>query len=229
MSNQNSTFHPLSETKTAGNIRLTKSELIALIQTIKPSLERPVFIAVSGFGGSGKSTLAAELCKNLTDCTVVPIDDFIVGARSQRSNDWRTFDRNRLRKDVLEKACIGKPLSYKCYNSGEWVSGRGGQLRTITPAKFVIIEGCGVIHPSLMPYYDYSVWINCSQKLAMENAKRRDRSETDLFGDDDTDRLWDEVWGPNDRDYFNKFRPDKLASVLVKPQWYPGLESNQRP
>jgi len=194
-------------------------ELTTQIQTLKSHKTKPVFIAISGFGGSGKSTLAAELCENLTNCAIVPIDDFIVGARSQRSTDWRTFDRERLRRDVLEKARINKPLSYKRYNSGDWVSGQGGQLRMIRPAKFMIIEGCSVIHPSLMSYYDYSVWIDCSHKLAMENAKRRDRSETDLFGTDDTDRLWDEVWGPNDKDYFNKFRPDKLASVLVEPRW----------
>jgi len=199
---------------------LTRDELIALIKTIEPREGRPAFVAISGFGGSGKSTLALNLCKSLDETAdVVPIDDFIVGPREQRSGDWQTFDRERLRQDVLERARVGKPFSYRRYNSGDWVNGRGGSLRIVTPRKILIIEGCSVIHPDLMPYYDCSVWVDCPQEVALANAKQRDQTEIDLFGDDDTDRLWNEFWGPNDRDYFETFHPDHLANVLLEPQF----------
>jgi len=169
-------------------------------------------IAISGFGGSGKSTLSAELAYNLGETDIVPIDDFIIGAKDERSKDWATFDRRRLRKEVLDVAETGTPLTYSVYNSGEWSSGQPGRTRTITPQKFLIIEGCGIIIPSLMPYYDYSAWIGVSGLDAWERAKQRDRSEGNI-----NDKLWDEVWGPNDQDYYDKYRPDQRARVIVQP------------
>jgi hypothetical protein len=79
----------------------------------------------------------------------------------------------------------------------------------------VIIEGCGVIHPEVSQYYDITAWINCTQKKALKMAKMRDSSEKNLFKCEDTDKLWDEVWGPNDRDYFAKFRPDLQADIIL--------------
>lgn len=70
-----------------------------------------------------------------------------------------------------------------------------------------------------MPFYDYSAWIDCPQDIALVSAKKRDVNEVELFGDDDTSLLWDTVWGPNDSDYFEQFRPDLSATVLVEPQF----------
>lgn len=63
------------------------------------------------------------------------------------------------------------------------------------------------------------MWINCPQEDALRSSKSRDRAETELFGEDDTDTLWDEVWGPNDADFFSKYRPDEVADVLVEKQF----------
>lgn len=194
--------------------RISSAEMIEAIRDVKPPADGYLaFIAISGFSGSGKSTLANRVSDAVEGCEVVSIDDFIFGPRSQRSSDWSTFDRKRLRKDVLDVAKPGESLSYRCYNSGEWVSGKGGTLRTITPQKLLIIEGCGILNPSLVQYYDYSAWIGCATNVALEQAKARDRSEGN-----DNDLLWDKIWGPNDRDYFNQFRPDQLAMVTVEPE-----------
>lgn len=219
MSGEHTNMDDVTQIEAAKERRLTRDGLITLIKAIKPREGRPAFVAISGFGGSGKSTLALNLCENLSGADIVPIDDFIVGPREQRSGDWQTFDRERLRRGILEQAHFGEPLSYRKYNSGEWVNGRGGKVRTVTPRQVLIVEGCSVIHPELMPYYDCSVWIDCSQDIALANAKQRDQTETSLFGDDDTAKLWDEIWGPNDRDYFETFRPDQMVSVLLEPQF----------
>ncbi len=198
---------------------ISTQELIGQLQFLEPKDNRPVFVAVSGYGGSGKSTLANAIRSKIEDAGIIPIDDFIVGARNERSSDWSTFDRARLKKEVLEKAIVGEQLRYQQYNSGEWVSGSGGTWRELEVGRIVIIEGCSVIHPSLTYDYTYSAWIDCPQEKALESAKQRDLGETELFGGDDTTMLWDEVWGPNDKDFFHAFRPDLLATVLVEPQF----------
>lgn len=198
---------------------LSPADFVRNLEGMPTPRERPTFVAISGFGGSGKSTLAQKIAHELRDSTVIPIDDFIVGARTQRSGDWATFDRGRLKKDILERAKIGQSLRYQVFNSGDFVAGRNNKSREVTIGNFVIIEGCGIIHPDLTDFYDCSAWINLPQERALESAKSRDAHEQALFGDDDTAKLWDEVWGPNDRDFFDTFRPDLHATVLIEPQF----------
>ena len=199
--------------------RISKEELVCRIQQVEPLGTKPVFVAISGFGGSGKSTLANFVVEKLESVSIIPIDDFIIGERTHRSADWSTFDRLRLQNEILQRAVTGKTLRYQQFHSGEWVSGVGGAWRELSIGEIVVIEGCGVIHPNLMPFYDYSAWIDCPQDIALVSAKKRDANEAELFRDDDTTLLWDTVWGPNDSDYFEQFRPDLSATVLVEPQF----------
>lgn len=198
---------------------VSRQELIKRLEILEPQSERPVFVAISGFGGSGKSTLAGVISEALGDAVVVPVDDFIVGAREHRSADWGTYDRKRLQRDVLEQARPGEALRYQQYQSGEWANGRGGTWREVNVGRMVIIEGCGIIHPSLMDQYSLAAWIDCSHEQALVSAKQRDVAEVELFKDDDTNLLWDTIWGPNDKAYFDSIRPDLLADVLVEPQF----------
>lgn len=110
MSSEHPNTKNIARIKSKKDRHLTIDELITLIKTIKPQKGRPAFVAISGFGGSGKSTLASNLCNNLGEADIVPIDDFIVGPREQRSGDWQTFDRARLRQEVLERAYVGISL-----------------------------------------------------------------------------------------------------------------------
>ncbi len=190
---------------------MTFPELIAQIQELKIGREKPRFIAVSGFGGSGKSTLAKFIVRSLVGADVVPIDDFIIGRQDQRSNNWSTFDRSRFATDILQNARTNKPLRYQQFQSGEFASGRPGTWRSFTPQRYVIVEGCSVLHPSLMDYYDFSVWIDCSLGDALSRAKARDMAEGRKYW------LWDSVWGPNDNDYFASIRPDRLANATISP------------
>lgn len=187
---------------------MTIDELVSTIATLKPRRSVKI-IGVSGFCGSGKSTLAEELRKRAVGSAVVSIDDFIVGPRQERSGDWHTFDRERLKREVLDVVESNEPVTYMQYQSGVYANGWLGTSRTICPKDCLIIEGCGILHPSLMSYFDFSIWINCPLEIAIAQAKKRDRAQ----GNNDSE-LWDEIWGPNDADYYTRYRPDSLASVI---------------
>ena len=87
--------------------------MIESLQALEAQYSKPAFVAISGFGGSGKSRLAEAVSNEIEGSAIVPIDDFIVGARDERSGNWRTFDRDRLKSEVLEKATIGYQLRYQ--------------------------------------------------------------------------------------------------------------------
>jgi uridine kinase len=190
---------------------MKQEELISKIEALKTTKDRLIIIAISGYCGSGKSMLAHYLKWRLKEAEVVSIDDFIIGPPDQRSSEWDTFDRDRLKNDILKVVRPNKPIRYLQYQSGIYASHRPGKTRTIVPQKYLIIEGCSVIQPSLMHYYDFSIWIDCPFDLAIERAKERDRMQGM-----DNDKLWDEVWEPNDIDFFSKYSPDKLATVKYK-------------
>ncbi len=74
------------------------------------------------------------------------------------------------------------------------------------------MEGIGLVRPSLMPYFDCSVWVDIPLEVAVERGKRRDREEYKV----DHDSLWDELWMPNDRDYFEKYSPKEKVDFILQ-------------
>lgn len=175
----------------------------------RPLDNRPVIIAVSGFGGSGKSTLAQKLKEKLSDAEIVSIDDFIIDRLSQRSADWIGFDWERYINQILVPTINGKSLVWDEYN---WKENKIIRIKRIDKLpKYLIVEGCGLLRPDLVQYYDFSIWIDMPLDLATERGAARDRG----WGLDH-DNLWNNLWKPNEEDFFNKYHPEKLASFVYK-------------
>ena len=184
------------------------AELAALVTDLAaPSVPRPTVVAISGFAGAGKSTLARQVRERLGDAAVVSADSFIRDGLRDRSSDWHTFDRARLRAQVLEPASRGDPIRYQAY---DWERDTLGEWREVGPSRYLIVEGISILHPDLLAYYDLSVWIDCPIEVAAERGRQRDR---DVFKADH-DREWAEVWTPNEREFLARYRPDEAADVL---------------
>lgn len=167
-------------------------------------------IAVSGFGGSGKSTLAKTLSEHLQNTTIIHVDDFIVHRLSGRSDRWLSIDWMRLQKEVLEPVRSGKgTITYGIY---DWKTNTIHQEQHASVKKYVIIEGVGLIREEFTPYVDLTVWIDIPLEVASNRGKKRDVEE---YGAIENEILWDEVWTPNDKDYFETCRPDTKADFLL--------------
>ena len=173
--------------------------------------DRPLVIGVSGFGGSGKSTLAARLAGALGSVNVVCMDDFWDHARDGRSSDWDAFDRSRLEAQVLRPARAGGLVRYQAY---DWVLRELGAWVDVPGGQYLIVEGISALHATLLPYYDLTVWVDVPLELARERGLARGYA----WGNDETE-VWTSRWMPNDRDYFDKHRPDRQADVV-----YPNAE-----
>jgi uridine kinase len=168
---------------------------------------KTVIVAISGFGGSGKSTLAEVLQKELRNAKIISIDAFIINRLQQRSSDWDGFDRERFKVQVLEPASHGQSIDYDEYN---WKENKIVGKQTIKELpKYLIVEGCSIIHPDLIKYYDFSIWIDYPLDLATQRGLKRDKG----WGVDHDD-LWLNLWKPNEEDFFNKYHPDKLANYI---------------
>lgn len=188
-------------------------EMLELIQNLELPLGRPALVALSGFGGAGKSTLAPQIKAKVGDAEVITIDDFVSEKLCERSEDWSGFDRERFRRQVLEPARNGESVRYGVYDFGqkqmiEW--------RSVPSSKYLILEGCSILHPDLMSYYDFSVWIDCPLAAATERGIKRDRAQRDQAQGAHNEELWRAVWMPNEQDFFAKYQPDHLAASVYR-------------
>lgn len=170
---------------------------------------RPLIIAISGFGGSGKTTLANTLKSLLPGRTELVCIDSFSNHKWHRNDDWDNFDRTRFAKQILIPAHANKfPL---IYTEEPWPG------RPISPAikmakpNYLIAEGCSIFHPDLLEYYDYKIWMDCPLQEATQRGMWRDRH----VYNDEHDHLWKTVWMPNEHDFFQKYRPDHAASLLI--------------
>jgi uridine kinase len=183
-------------------------EILNIILGFPEPADRPLIIAVSGFGGSGKSTLSRNLKEKLQDAEVVCIDSFATGTEWTHSAEWHNLDRDRFTAEILEPAHADRfPLTYAHV---PWPGRVVDPAVTVVRTKYLIIEGCSMLHPDLLAYYDYKIWVDCPLELATERAMWRDRH----ILHDEQDYNWQHVWMPTERDFFKKYNPMGAADFV---------------
>ena len=185
------------------------SQVRVIIETIE-NLRRhspAVVVGVSGFAGSGKSTLTRRLAASIEGSARIRGDDFLDPHRShQRSSDWDGVERIRLRREVLDPFRQGRPGQFRRF---DWSTRQLGPPEPIPHAQVLLVDGIGLFHPELDGVFDFAIWVDLDPGTATERGKARDRE----LGRNH-DRLWDEVWVPNDRDFLARFDPRATADLL---------------
>ncbi|HWU45870.1 MAG TPA: phosphoglycerate transporter [Humibacter sp.] len=182
------------------------AELVELIR-LRSSATSHLAVGISGYGGSGKSTLARALVRSVSGSIRVRGDDFLDPARSHhRSQDWDGMDRVRLRQEVLEPFRLGRTVRLRRFN---WSTRALGPSEQLPDARVLIVDAVGLFHPELNGMLDVKIWIDLDLRTATERGKARDRALGRSH-----DRLWDDVWVPNDREFAVRFHPAQGADVL---------------
>jgi uridine kinase len=184
-------------------------EVVAAIERAAMGRRRCV-VGVSGYGGSGKSTLTRALLERLPDVVRVRGDDFLDPPRVfSRSDDWSGVERIRLREEVLDPYRRGQAVVFRRY---DWSAGRLGREESLPEARILVVDLIGLLHPELDGCFDLTVWVDTDLETATQRGRARDRA----LGNEH-DRVWDEVWAPNERDFERRFRPRETAGLRFAP------------
>lgn len=200
----------MGDERSAGLRTSSLGLLVRRVEHAAAQLDRAPVVGISGFGGAGKSTLAQALRDRLHGSVVVPGDEFLRDRPStERSTDWSGVDRGRLLEQVIRPVRRGLPARYQTYNA------RSDALDTWSEASgsTVIVEGLSLFHPDLAEQFDVRIWIDVDLDTATAQGKWRDEN---VWHNPQTE-LWDNVWKPNDRDFFDTFRPDLTADITYVP------------
>lgn len=167
---------------------------------------KPLIIAIDGFGGAGKSTLAKELQTELESATIVAVDDFyLFGVKSDA--DKSNFDRARLTEQVLKPLRQGGQASYQKSVS---IDIPLSEYFDVPQVDYVILEGVSSLHPDIAQYVDYKIWLDISADDAKKRMMNRDKAQ----GQDHGEEFWSHHTDSYQA-YKDLHRPELTANIII--------------
>lgn len=186
------------------------SDLAAHVRSRATAAGRPIVVGVSGYGGSGKSTLTRDLITRVEGAVRMRGDDFLDPARShRRSADWAGVERTRLVTEVLDPFRERRAGVFRRY---DWARRALGDPEPVPAGEILIVDLIGLFHPQALPHLDLTIWCDVDLGTATERGMRRDAR----LGRDH-ERLWREVWVPNEQDFDAGFAPRRIADLRAVP------------
>ena len=139
-----------------------------LLQEIKDiTNNETTLIAIDGVAGSGKTTLALKLAKDLTETSVVHMDDLYDGWNNPLSQKLTA----RVISQLLEPVSKQLPVSYQIF---DWKLNRFTDFKSIPQSKYLILEGVGAAQREFRPYINKIIWIECEPNLGFSRVIARD-------------------------------------------------------
>lgn len=170
----------------------------------------PIVVGISGFGGSGKSSLAAALTRAVAGTVQVRGDDFLDPVLSHaRSTGWAGVERRRLADEVLHPFREGRESTFRPF---DWGLRALGTPQPTPSGDVLVVDLIGLLHPEIEDVLDLAIWCDVELETATAWGKARDARFKR-----DNDRLWDEIWVPNERDFAERFDPRQRADLVVAP------------
>lgn len=149
---------------------LSFDEVVALLEALPLSAD---MIAIDGLPLAGKSTLAARLAERF-GFGLVSFDDF-VRAEDEWANAAPAYPFPYFRNEEFAAMLTAlRNEGHAIYYPYDWEMGFvSPEPRYIVRDKPILIEGCGVLDPALLPLYDLKLFVESeAETLAAAQAAR---------------------------------------------------------
>ena len=148
---------------------LDVASVAAALQTVTPR-GATTLVAVGGRGGSGKSTLVRALRDADPSITLVHLDDLHRPGHTADA-DGIAWDKVVTILDVLR---AGQSATYRRL---DWDADALAEEYVVEPGGVVVLDGVAAIRGVggvLDDPYDFTVWVECDETVAMERGVARD-------------------------------------------------------
>ncbi|HEU5223373.1 MAG TPA: hypothetical protein VFU07_06775 [Candidatus Lumbricidophila sp.] len=93
----------------------------------------------------------------------------------------------------------------------DWGTRALGTPEPLPLGDVLIVDLVGLFHPEVLALLDVTIWCDIELSEASQRGMRRD-----LELGRDHNRLWHDVWIPNERDFAANFAPREHAQLLLK-------------
>ena len=156
-----------------------------------------VLVGIDGLGGAGKSAVVNSMKENISNTTIVKMDDFYVPELTRA--DW-----DRVYEQVIAPL---KNNSVGSYQRFDWDTKTLAEWHEVKPEGVVIIEGVYALHEKLRDTYDYKVWIEAPYEVRLQRGLERDGEEARS--------RWVDEWMPKEEEYTKSQKPHETADIII--------------
>ncbi len=176
--------------------RIRYDELADTVRRRLPACGATTVVAVDGPSGAGKSEVADRLGRRL-DAMVLRVDELVPG--------WRGLAAMppMVARDLLAPIAAGEAAAVRRWN---WVDDRPGELLSVLPTRFLVLDGCGSGSRIIRPYLSLLVWVDAPADLRRDRAMARDG---EVF------EPWWDVWAAQERALFATEHTKAAADVRL--------------
>jgi len=197
--------------------------LAALTQAIaarRPTLARPLIVALDGPSGAGKSTLAQRLVAHLPSAAHLPLDDFYAADIPDACWDAMPFDQRlarlwhwqRVRHCALEPLLAGRVARWHAFDfvaglRADGTYGLQAEASTLAPAAVVLVEGLGVTAGPLDDLLALTVLVQAPDAVRLQRLAARE--EVAFLA------AWRRRWDVFQAWYFGAVRPPAAYDLVV--------------
>ncbi|MEG1782373.1 MAG: uridine kinase [Oscillospiraceae bacterium] len=133
----------------------------------------PVIIAIDGPSAGGKTAIAKSISDEY-DCNVFHMDDFFLTPERKTQERLATpggnVDYERFEEQVMKNLLGKEPFTYDIYSCK---TGESVKSDVILPKRLNIVEGVYSMHPELMKYYEYTIFLDVERPVQLERILSR--------------------------------------------------------
>lgn len=184
---------------------------------------RSVLVGISGIEGAGKGYVAGQLEDRLRtegfNVAIIGVDGWLElpEKRVHSEKTGEHFYRNALRFDDLFNTLI-RPLQEQrsIRIDADFAKGIADAHRRhryeFKDVDIILLEGVFLLKWEYFPFYDISVWVDCSFTTALDRAVRRGRKD---LPPDETIGVYNTTYFPAQRIHFQLDNPKHTATFVL--------------
>lgn len=201
-------------------------DMLELVTSIRKkwadvSADRSLLVAVSGIDGSGKGYITNKLVTelNLQEVQAVSINiDPWLTLPEQRFNPENPaeyfYHHAFIFEDLFQKLVLPLQQQRSLYLETR-LTGQFGtpftQVYDFQNVDVIVLEGIFLLKRSLLSYYDFKVWIECSFETALERALQRNQED---LSPDEIVRDYHSIYFPAEKFHFAVDNPKSIADAI---------------
>lgn len=182
-----------------------------------------MLVAVSGIDGSGKGYLTARIVAGLRqqgiNAVSINIDGWL-NLPPQRFNPERPaehFYHHALRfNDMFEQLVLPLKRNRSVWIEADFAEETASQYRKQTydfqNVDVIVVEGIYLLKRAFRPYYDWTIWVDCTFETALERALQRGQEG---LPPDETIRAYQTIYFPAQDIHFRLDAPRSVAETIL--------------